>query len=308
MATAAEDYVLLGNQPEKVVEKTDYHNLPCPIPYEELSREAMMSLKPEIFEGMRFDFMKALNQKFLLSHSVLMGPMELPSQSAEVIKIPTAHYEFGANFVDPQNLLVGRVTTDGRLNFRVKYDITDKIIFKLNGSLSGEPHMSQGIGNLDYKGKDWRGQVQFGSGSLFGASYVQSVTPHLALGSEVFWAGQHRKSGVGIAGRYNTDKMVFSGQLASTGVVALSYVQKVSDKVNLASDFMYNTMSRDAIASVGYDYMLRQCRLRGKIDSNFTSTAFLEERLNMGLNFLLSAEIDHKKNDYKFGFGMTVGE
>lgn len=31
-----------------------------------------------------------------------MGPTEIPSQSAETIKIPTAHYEFGANFIDPK--------------------------------------------------------------------------------------------------------------------------------------------------------------------------------------------------------------
>lgn len=37
---------------------------------------------------------------------------------------------------------------------------------------------------------------------------LQSVTNHLSLGGEVFWAGQHRKSGVGYAARYNTDKMV----------------------------------------------------------------------------------------------------
>lgn len=34
-----------------------------------------------------------------------------------------------------------------------------------------------------------------------------------------------------------------------------------------------------------------QCRLRGKIDSNGCVAAFLEERLNMGLNFILSAEV-----------------
>ena len=37
-------------------------------------------------------------------------------------------------------------------------------------------------------------------------------------------------------------------------------------------------------------------------------SAFLEERINVGVNFLLSAEIDHVKKDYKFGFGLTVGE
>ena len=36
--------------------------------------------------------------------------------------------------------------------------------------------------------------------------------------------------------------------------------------------------------------------------------AFLEERLNVGLNLILSAEVDHVNKNHKFGFGMTVGE
>ncbi|KAL5542918.1 hypothetical protein UlMin_010628 [Ulmus minor] len=292
----------------KPEEKVDYLDLPCPIPYEEIHREALMSLKPEMFEGMRFDFTKGLNQKFSLSHSVSMGPMEIPSQSAETIKIPHSNYEFGANFIDPKLMLFGRVLTDGRLSARVKCDLTDNLILKANSTLTNEPHMSHGMVNFDYKGRDYRSQFQFGNGALFGASYIQSVTQHLSLGGEVFWAGQHRKSGIGYAARYNTDKMVATGQVASTGMIALSYVQKVSEKVSLASDFMYNYNTRDVSASFGYDYILRQCRLRGKIDSNGCVGAFLEERLNMGLNFILSAELDHKKKDYKFGFGLTVGE
>lgn len=31
-----------------------------------------------------------------------MGSMEVPSQSTDTIKVPTAHYEFGANFLDPK--------------------------------------------------------------------------------------------------------------------------------------------------------------------------------------------------------------
>ncbi|KAH9707378.1 mitochondrial import receptor subunit TOM40 [Citrus sinensis] len=269
----------------KEEEKVDYMNLPCPIPYEEIHREALMSLKPELFEGLRFDFTKGLNQKFSLSHSVIMGPTEIPSQSTETIKIPTAHYEFGANYIDPKLMLIGRVLTDGRLNARVKCDLSDNLSLKANAQLTNEPHMSHGMINFDYK----------------------NVSPHLSLGGEVFWAGQHRKSGIGYAARYENDKMVATGQVASTGMVALSYVQKLSEKVSLATDLMYNYMSRDVTSSVGYDYILRQCRLRGKIDSNGCAAAYLEERLNMGLNFILSAEIDHRKKDYKFGFGLTVG-
>lgn len=42
----------------------------------------------------------------------------------------------------------------------------------------------------------------------FSYIFVQSVTPHLSLGGEVFWAGVPRKSGIGYAARYETDKMV----------------------------------------------------------------------------------------------------
>ncbi|TQD99845.1 hypothetical protein C1H46_014583 [Malus baccata] len=224
-------------------EKVDYTNLPCPIPYEEIHREAIMSLRPELFEGMRFDFFKRLDHKFSLSHSVSMGPVTIPRQSAEILKVPTANYEFGANFIDHP------------------------------------------------KGSDYRSQITLGNGALCQASYMQSVTPHFSLGGEVFWAGQHRKSGIGYAARFNTEKMVATGQVASTGMLALSYVQKVSDKVSLASDLMYNHMSRDVTASVGYDYVFRQSRVRGKIDSNGCTAAYLEERLNTGLKFILSAEV-----------------
>uniref|UniRef100_A0A0E0KD55 Mitochondrial import receptor subunit TOM40-1 n=1 Tax=Oryza punctata TaxID=4537 RepID=A0A0E0KD55_ORYPU len=280
---------------KKEVEKVDYLNLPCPVPFEEIQREALMSLKPELFEGLRFDFTKGLNQKFSLSHSVFMGSLEVPSQSTETIKVPTAHYEFGANFIDPKLILVGRVMTDGRLNARVKCDLTDDLTLKINAQLTHEPHYSQGMFNFDYKGTDYRAQFQIGNNAFYGANYIQSVTPNLSIGTEIFWLGHQRKSGIGFASRYNSDKMVGTLQVASTGIVALSYVQKISDKVSLASDFMYNHMSRD-------------CRLRGKIDSNGVVAAYLEERLNMGVNFLLSAEIDHSKKNYKFGFGMTVGE
>ncbi|CAA7036442.1 unnamed protein product [Microthlaspi erraticum] len=287
-------------------EKVDYSNLPCPIPYEEIHREAFMSLKAENFEGLRFDFTKGLNQKFSLSHSVMMGPTEVPSQSAETIKIPTAHYEFGANYFDPQLMLVGRVMTDGKLNARVKADLTERLILKANAQLTNEQHYSHAMFNFDYMGSDYRAQLQLGNSALIGATYIQSVTPRLSLGGEVFWAGVPRKSGIGYAARYETDKMVSSAQVASTGVIVMNYVQKISDKVSLATDFMYNYFSRDVTASVGYDYMLRQSRVRGKIDSNGVASALLEERLSMGLNFLLSAELDHKKKDYKFGFGLTI--
>lgn len=46
------------------------------------------------------------------------------------------------------------------------------------------------------------------------SNILQSVTQRLSLGGEVFWAGQHRKSGIGYAGRYETDKMVIANRIS----------------------------------------------------------------------------------------------
>ncbi|XP_066323125.1 mitochondrial import receptor subunit TOM40-1-like [Miscanthus floridulus] len=83
---------------------------------------------------------------------------------------------------------------------------------------------------------------------------------------------------------------VATAQIATTGMVALSYVHKVSEKVSLASDFMYNQMTKNVTARFGYDYMLRQCRLRGKLDTNGVVSDLLEERLTPAVTFQLSAE------------------
>ncbi|KAG2588006.1 mitochondrial import receptor subunit TOM40-1-like [Panicum virgatum] len=296
------------HEEEAAEEKVDYLNLPCPVPYEEIQREAFMALKPDTFEGMRFDFTKMISQHFALSHSVNMGSVEVPAQGNDVIKIPTSNYEFGANFINEKMMLMGRVSHEGRENIRVKFDLTENLSVKINAQLTSEPHYSQGMFNFDYKGKDFRTQIQLGNNAFYGANYIQSVTKNLSLGTEAFWLGQQRKSGVGVVARYDTKKWVATGQIATTGMVALSYVQKVSEKVSLASDFMYNQMTKDVTASLGYDYILRQCRLRGKLDTNGVISALLEERLTPGVTFQLSAEIDHWKKDYKFGFGMAVGE
>ncbi|KAL2634344.1 hypothetical protein R1flu_005823 [Riccia fluitans] len=297
-----------GDDIDKKGDKIDWLDLPCPVKYEEIQREALVSLKPELFEGLRFDFTKPLSQKFSLSHSVFMGAVEVPAQSPQTIKVSASHYEFGANLIDNRMMLIGRILTDGRMTARLKYDLTDNFTVKVNAQLTNEPHFSQGMFHFDYKGKDYQAQVQLGNNAFYGLNYIQSVTPTLALGGEAFWLGHQRKSGVGFAARYNTDKVIATGQIASTGMVSLTYVQRVSEKVSLASDFMYNWMSKEATTSVGYDYLLRTCRLRGRFDTNGCVAAYLEERLNVGVNFLLSAEIDHWKKDYKFGFGMTVGE
>ena len=132
--------------------------------------------------------------------------------------------------------------------------------------------------DLDFKGLDWNGQLKVGNSQFVGVNYFQSVTNNLALGGEAFYLGSQRKSGIGLAMRHQSDPGIATCQIANTGMLSCTYHHKVSEKVFLASEFMWNWNLREATAAVGYDYILRQCRLRGKVDSSGVITAFLEER------------------------------
>jgi mitochondrial import receptor subunit TOM40 len=268
----------------------------------------LMSLKADFFEGARFDYNKQLNQKFFLSHGFSMTNAEIPAASGHIIKIPSSSYEFGANVVDSNYMLVGRVFTDGRVSGRVKYDATENLSFRVQ--TSKEREYSQMMLDVDAKGLDWQAQMKCGSGEFYGVNYIQSVTERVALGGEGFYLGANQggKSGVGFAARYNDDDVIATAQVATTGMCSLTYCQKVGEKAMLASDFSWNWNHRQASGSVGYDYVLRQCRLRGSIDNQGVVGMFLEERLSMGLNLIFSAQIDHASKNHKFGYGMTVGE
>lgn len=84
---------------------------------------------------------------------------------------------------------------------------------------------------LQAQGSDWNGQVKLGNSQFVGVNYLQSVTPHLALGGEAFWLGQQKKSGAGFAARYANDAHVATAQVATTGLVSLTYLRRISEKV-----------------------------------------------------------------------------
>ena len=142
------------------------------------------------------------------------------------------------------------------------------------------------------QGKDWNGQVKWGTSNFYGANYFQSVTPRWSVGGEVFYLAEQRRrwvgvrhgalgakagagglmlsdgsradsravgssterltghlspglhrlpacplpalpacSGLGLAARHVGEAHVATAQIANTGLISLTFIQKVSDKV-----------------------------------------------------------------------------
>merc|ERR1712216_788165 len=86
------------------------------------------------------------------------------------------------------------------------------------------------------------------------------------------------------------------------GALELSYQRKVSDKVGLATELSYYHAQMCQFG-IGYEFRLRSSTFKGLIQSDTTCSAALEERISPGVALMLSAQLNHKKSDYKFGVG-----
>ena len=90
------------------------------------------------------------------------------------------------------------------------------------------------------------------------------------------------------------------------GAVELAYQRQVSEKVALATEMQYYH-NQFCQFGLGYEFKLRTAIFKGLISSDTTCTAVLEEHIQPGINLVLSGQLNHKKQDYKFGCGLTIG-
>lgn len=274
-------------------------DLPNPGKLEEVKREAQTILSPDVFDGARFEFNKTLTQKFALNHNVFMGSSQIP-----------ASYEFGANFGDERVLLASRIDMAGRLNGRVNAQLGDSILVRGQAQVSPDSPGSSSLKlDFDYKGSAFCSGLTYVGGGLLGGHHMQSITSNLAFGAEGFYH-LNKQVVVGAAAARCVwgpkGESVATAKAGSFGNIELAYQRKVSEKVGLATEMQYyhNQM---CTFGLGYEFRLRQATFKGLICSDTTCSAVLEERVSPGVNLQLSGQLNHKKNDYKFGFGLAVG-
>uniref|UniRef100_A0A7S3ERJ9 Mitochondrial import receptor subunit TOM40 n=1 Tax=Haptolina ericina TaxID=156174 RepID=A0A7S3ERJ9_9EUKA len=278
-------------------------DLPNPGRLEELKREAQSVLTPDVFDGARFEFNKTLTQKFALLHNVYMGSATMPSS-----------YEFGANFGDDHVLLASRIDMGGRLSGRVNAQLSDSIMLRLQSQMGPDSGGSNNSfkADLDYKGGSNTASAYYMGGGLVGVHAMQALTQSLALGGEGFYHLQNPKvnGGAGAArltwGTKGENVATAKVGTFGHGMAELSYQRKVSEKVGIATELQYYH-NQLCTFGIGYEFRLRTATFKGLIQSDATCSAALEERVSTGVNLLLSAQLNHKKKDYKFGVGLSIG-
>jgi len=275
--------------------------------YEDLNHESRaITDTQEAFDGLVCDITRTFGERFQIAHRLSLGSSaEPPSYNFN------AHWAGGidpTNRRPPQMLLMTRITSEGQLIGRAHRYLTPNLQMKLTGQTTSEPHNNGANIELDYEGADWSGQFKWVSPGTYGLTYHQAVTRHLSLGCDMFYRYQQGITLGSYGARYNTDNWVASA-MYNPSTWHASYTQKVSDKVGLATEWVMQQGREGQFESMwilGLETRFRMSTFRAHIDSAAKIFAHLEEAVNPQMKVMFSAELDHKKKQYKFGMGLSL--
>jgi mitochondrial import receptor subunit TOM40 len=301
----------------RAIERTE---LPNPGAYEEINQEASAVLRPNLFDGTRFDMNLPITPTLSTGHSIEMGSSQA-----------TPGYALSVNYITSTLIAVSRMDMSGRFNGRIFYTHTPRLISKLlvsrqpaedpaaaaamlaaaTGGAAVAPPPSTAsttvMYDLDYRGSDYSANLKVGTGGVVSVAYMQSIVPSFSMGGEGFFQMRNKFSALTAAARYLTTDGIFSATVASFGPVVASYVHRVNPRVSLATELFWDARSRESYLTAGYKFDLRSATVIGQVTSLGKVAALLEEKLSPGVSFLLAGEIDHRQQQYKFGFGLQIG-
>lgn len=271
--------------------------LPNPGAYEDMNQDATIVLRPNVFDGMQFNMnMPIGSPSFSLGQNIEMGAKDSPPS-----------YAISANYFTNRLVLVSRTTpADGRVTGRIFYTHTPQTTVKIIADVGADAESSKASIDFDYRGVDFCSQLKLANGGVAAVSYLQSVTPSLALGGEGFYQGKSGFSAITAAAKYTHGPDVASLTVASFGPVIASYMHRVNPKSAFATELYIDGRTKDSHMTLGYRFDLTSASVMGNIDSSGRISATVEERLNPILAFCLSGEIDHARGDSRFGFSMNL--
>ncbi|KAG7219411.1 hypothetical protein INR49_019061 [Caranx melampygus] len=163
-------------------------------------------------------------------------------------------------------------------------------------------------GDAEFRGEDFTATVTLGNPDVLVGSVHH---PSLALGGELVY---HRRPGeegsvMSLVGRYTGSNYVATVTLGSAGTHA-SYYHKANDQLQLGVEFEASTRMQDTSVSFGYQLDVPKANLqfKGSVDSNWVVGATLEKKLlPLPLSLVLCSFLNHRKNKFQCGFGVTIG-
>lgn len=220
------------------------------------------------------------------------------------------------------------VDNDGQVSGRFNYRWNSSLITKMSAQLApGGSSMggSMFTTDVDYSGADFSANLKTYNpsildGTLTGiyiGSYLQAITPQLALGIESVWqrpaASHGPETALSYVARYATQDWIASLQLQGSGAVQATYWRKVADRVEAGVDcqmtlangmarggggMMGGQMQREAVTTIGAKYGFRQSTFRAQVDSKGKLQCVLEKHVAPAVTLTFCGNMDHGKVRY----------
>ena len=215
----------------------------------------------------------------------------------------------------------GNVDNDGQLSARTNYKWNSWLVTKTDTQIA--PGTGPAMLQVDNEitGKDFTAGlkavnpsiIEGGVSGIFVGSYLQSLTPSLAVGLEAVWSraalNAPPEAAVSYCAKYRGLDWIASAQLLSQGAISTSYWRKLTDRVEAGADLnlqfapglggrgglMGSGMRKEGTASLGAKYDFRSSTFRAQVDSSGKLSCLLEKRVLPPLQLTFAGEIDHLK-------------
>lgn len=146
---------------------------------------------------------------------------------------------------------------------------------------------------------------------MFIGSYLQAITPRLALGLEGVLqkpgGGMGPEAALSYAGKYKGDDWIASAQLLTQGGLQGSYWRRLTDKVETGVDVnlqfaggnpMMGGPTKEGVATLGAKYEFSRSIFRAQVDSQGKIGCLLEKVVAPPVRMTFAGEMDHAKVSY----------
>ena len=216
----------------------------------------------------------------------------------------------------------GNIDNDGQLGAVFNRKWTKSLVTKSQVSIApGQQSMLQL--DSDYTGQDFTASLKSinpsildgGLSGVFVGSYLQSITPGLALGVEAVWQrmamGQGPETVLSYGAKYKGQDWIGTAQLTGQGALSTSYWRRLTEKVEAGVDLnlqfapglgggglVGGPPRKEGVTTIGAKYDFRTSTFRTQLDSSGKLSCLLEKRVLPPVQIAFAGEIDHAKVSY----------
>lgn len=271
-------------------------------------------MMPQTFDGFRLNISRCLTPHVNVAHG-----LQLTNKSGNMDCRFSTSYTLEAASRDP--LIVAEMDAKGNLNGSMMHFLTQRLRGKVMASfVASQLHTTRLL--LDYFGRDYTcsccvlGNFKLADQmGLIVASYLQQVTPHLALGMQLIYQREDIIPGRGgqasmlsAVARYQRDNRIWSA-IVNMHSLEICFTQLYGPSLGASVQLQANVLKRLAISRLCYHCHLPQIgfNFRGGVDTRGVISAVCERQLEPWPVLLqLSAKLNHLNNRFRFGIGMVI--